>query len=121
MPCPEGNAAVKVVEYENFEELPNYVMKRCKIIDPKVAKQGDCAQSYGWRIDGGMIDSGIGIAQGLRQSLVFHTYVIDETHGSLEIDYQTLGFTSTESFTVYIDNVPRCKLRFTFTRFRYTL
>jgi ribosomal protein S14 len=106
--CPEGKAAVKVLEFEHFETMPTQISRRCEVADTKRATKEDCEQSYGWRVDDGRIDSGIGLIPGIKRSLVLRAYVIDETHGSLEINYQTIGFTDKESLTVSIDGNPRC-------------
>ncbi len=41
---------------------------------------------------------------------MMQTYILDETHGSLEIDYQTKGFTKDQKLSIIINGVERCKL-----------
>jgi hypothetical protein len=101
---------VKVLEYADFEELPRIFHKKCDVIDTTLAQQSDCELFYGWLIDGGKIDSGIGIAPGIRQSIVLQAHIMDETHGNLEIEYQTYGFTSPdkkERLIIFIDGEER--------------
>lgn len=33
LPCPEGKAAVKVLEYDDFEEFPSIMQKKCTVVD----------------------------------------------------------------------------------------
>lgn len=55
--CPEGKAAVKMLEFEDFEEFPQIMKKKCTVIDTSVASDNDCDRFYGWRIDNLKIDS----------------------------------------------------------------
>jgi hypothetical protein len=35
--CPSGKAAVKIMEFEDFEVIPSFIHKKCSIIDSNLA------------------------------------------------------------------------------------
>lgn len=73
-----------------------------------------CNNVFGWRVDEGMLDSGVGLPVGIRLSLTANIEVVDANGGLFLIDYHTLNLEDKEFFKVYINGVLICNNNYAF-------
>lgn len=66
--CEEGSYSLKVLEYEDFERVPNIFDQTCVSLTPTTS-QSSCNRHKKWHADNGFLDSGRGLLPGFRVGL----------------------------------------------------
>jgi hypothetical protein len=91
------------MEFDDFDEIPSIFNKSCSAVSQSATNRQICNNVFGWRVDEGMIDSGVGLPAGSRLILSADIDIEDDNGGLAYIEFYTLNLTDSEYFKVLIN------------------
>lgn len=103
--CPAGKYAERVIEFEHFEGMPS-IMKTSCTTATSVGNEQYCDVIFGFHYNlDGLLDSGLGIPQGLKLLLSTKLDVQTPDGGKVVIHYKLLNFNKHEKevFRINLD------------------
>jgi hypothetical protein len=94
--CPAGKYAERVIEFEHFEGMPS-IMKTSCTTATQIGNEQYCDVIYGFHYNvDGLLDSGLGVPQGLKLLLSTKLDIQSPNGGKIVLHYKLLNFNKHE-------------------------